>query len=279
MSRANDSNIVKMQYSSDKNFKSRVDLHKYFSTNKYGWANWVFDQYKFEPNSHVIEIGCGNGVIWQANEGRIPEGIQIELTDLSEGMLTAARKNTEGIEQITKYSVMDIQNIPYEDNSFDIIIANHMLYHVPNRDLAIKEISRVLKPEGAFYAATNGANHMKGLKNLVSEFDSRIDYAAFSVAKEFGLENGREQLSKYFASVDMQLYEDSLHVTDPQPLMGYILSLEGHTNIRDIITEDRLQEFYDYLARIILQKGSIDIPKSSGMFIAKNPIKREEDYE
>ena len=273
MSRANDIEKVKVQYNSDKNLNARVALHRDFSTNKYGWTKWVFDQYRLLSNSAILELGCGNGAIWQSNKDRIPTDVKIMLTDFSEGMLNSAIRNLTGISQIVEYSVMDIQNINCEDNAFDTIIANHMLYHVPDRDLALKEISRVLKPEGIFYATTNGTNNLKGLKELIMNFDSRIDYATFSVVKEFGLENGTEQLLKHFGSVEMRKYEDSLRITEPQPLIDYVLSLEAHTNILDIMTESRINDFYAYLADIISRKGSIDIEKSSGIFVAKNPKK------
>lgn len=274
MSRANDRDIVRFQYCSDKNLSTRQALHNGFSTNKYGWTSWVFDQFMFQPNDRVIEFGCGNGTIWVNNRNKIPKHIKVILTDLSEGMLRSAKDKLSDIEQITDYSVMDIQSIEYEDNSFNSAIANHMLYHVQNRDLAISEIARILKSDGTFYAATNGINNMKGLKALVENFDPRLDYVSFSATKEFGLENGAEQLLKHFDSVEKLIYEDSLHITEAKPLVDYVLSLEGHINIHDIMTEHRIKDFYAYLENIISREGSIDIPKISGMFIAKNPKKK-----
>ncbi|WP_346938419.1 class I SAM-dependent methyltransferase [uncultured Clostridium sp.] len=273
MSRANDRDMVRVQYNSDKNLNARQALHYGFSTNKYGWFNWVFDQYKFKPNDRVIEFGCGNGSIWANNRNKIPKDINIILTDLSEGMLKSAKDNLLGIDEVFDYSVIDIQNIEYEDSSFDCAIANHMLYHVQNRDLAISEIARILKSDGTFYVTTNSLYNMKGLKDLVRNFDSQLDYSSFSVAKEFGIENGAKQLSKHFDSVETVVYEDSLHITEAKPLADYVLSLEGHVNIQDIMTESRIKDFYRYLEDIILREGSIDISKSSGMFIAKKPKK------
>lgn len=273
MSRANDRDIVRFQYSSDKNLNARQAFHIAFSTNKYGWENWVFDQYMFKSNDRVIEFGCGNGTIWANNRNKLPKDIKVILTDLSEGMLRVTKDNLLGIEEVIDYSVMDIQNIEYDDNSFDCAIANHMLYHVQNRDLAISEIARILKSDGTFYATTNSIYNMKGFKDLVRNFDSRLDYASFSVAKEFGLENGIEQLSKHFDSVEKVVYEDSLHITEAKPLVDYVLSLEGHVNIHDIMTDSRIKDFYEYLEDIILRKGSIDIPKCSGMIIGKKPKK------
>ncbi|MGM9972703.1 MAG: class I SAM-dependent methyltransferase [Clostridiaceae bacterium] len=273
MSRANNREIVNYQYNSDANLSARQALHKGFSTNKYGWENWVFEKYIFKPGDRVIEFGCGNGITWKSNKNRIPEDIKVTLTDISEGMLSTAKNKLLGIEQIIDYSVMDIQRIKYEDSSFDSAIANHMLYHVQNRELAISEVARILKPDGTFYATTNSIYNMRGLKDLVRNFDSRLDYASFSVATEFGLENGVDQLDKHFESVESLVYEDSLHITEAKPLADYVLSLKGHVNIEDMMTESRINHFYEYLNEIILREGSIDIPKRSGMFIAKKPKK------
>ena len=275
MSKVNDRDIVELQYNSDKNLNARQALHEGFSTNKYGWYNWVFDQYVFKPNDKIIEFGCGNGNIWANNKNRIPRDITVIFTDFSEGMLSSAEDNLMGVEQVIDYSVMDIQKIGYEDNSFDCAIANHMLYHVPNRDLAISEVARILKPNGTFYATTNSIHNMKGLKDLVRNFDDRIDYDSYSVSNEFGLENGDNQLSKYFNSVKKLIFEDSLHVTEAKPLANYIISLEGHINIKNIMTESRIKDFYDYIEDIIVKNGSIDIPKISGMFIAKEPLNKK----
>ena len=271
MSRANDKDIVRLQYNSDKNLYARQAMHRGFSTNKYGWENWVFDQYMFKPNDRVIEFGCGNGSIWANNRNKIPMDIKVIVTDLSEGMLRATKDNLLDIEQVIDYSVMDIQNIEYEESSFDCAIANHMLYHVQNRDLAISEIARILKPDGTFHATTNSIYNMKGFGDLVRNFDSRLNFDSFSVASEFGLENGDKQLSKHFDSVEKLIYEDSLHITEAKPLVDYALSLEGHVNIQDIMTESRIKDFYRYFEDIISRDGCIDISKISGMFIAKKP--------
>ena len=60
---------------------------------------------------------------------------------------------------------MDAQSISYEDEIFDAVIANHMLYHVPDRMKAIAEIKRVLKWGGRFIATTVGSHHLKEMNN------------------------------------------------------------------------------------------------------------------
>jgi len=272
MSRINDSEIIKVQYNNDKNLNKRIALHQKFSTNSYGFSKWGFDKYCLSPKLKTLELGCGNGAIWKVNKNRLPENIDLTLTDLSEGMLDAAKSNLKEISSI-KYLLMDIQDIKYPDNSFDLVIANHMLYHIPNRISAIKEVARVVKSDGRFCASTNGINNLKEMKEILKAFDSNIDLVSYSVAEEFGLENGEEQLLNCFEKVELLRYEDALEITKPEPLMDYILSMEGHSNVTEIIKGKKIEEFKVYLTDLINKAGSIHISKASGMFIAKFPKK------
>jgi ubiquinone/menaquinone biosynthesis C-methylase UbiE len=274
MSQANNLNFVTSQYNTDRNLKVRVEFHQKFSVNKYGWSSWIFDQYKFKPNYHVVEFGCGNGELWEVNRKRIPNDIEIVLTDFSPGMIEITKNKLAGINQISRFTVMDIQNIDFSDSSLDVVIANHMLYHVPDRDLAIKEVSRVLKPEGTFYATTLGKGNMKELRELVLEFDPSISYGKNSVAKEFGLDNGKEQLLKHFDNVEVIYYEDSLRITEAEPLVNYLFSLGALNNFSEVMTESKTKAFNIYLEDIISRKGCIEVSKITGMFIARNPIKK-----
>jgi ubiquinone/menaquinone biosynthesis C-methylase UbiE len=116
-----------------------------------------------------------------------------------------------------EYKVMDAQQISYPDGSFDVVIANLMLYHIPDRKKAISEISRVLKTGGALYATTFGIDNLKELSDLVSNYDDRIYYSLEPFARAFGLENGEKQLSEYFDDIKMIKFEDSLEVTEAEP--------------------------------------------------------------
>lgn len=118
-------------------------------------------------------------------------------------MLKDAQKVLNDAVNRFEYELMDVQEISYSDDSFDIVIANLMLYHIPNRKKTIAEISRVLKPEGIFYASTFGINDMKELSDLISNYDDQIYYSLEPFAHAFGLENGEEQLSLSFEDVQM----------------------------------------------------------------------------
>ena len=209
-----------------------------------------------------FELGCGPGTLWAKNQDSIPESWDIVLSDVSPGMLDAARENLAGMGHPFAYRQWDAQAIPLADASIDGVIANHMLYHVPDRARAFAEIRRVLKPEGRFYAATNGRDHLREL----GEFDACIGIAGAldAISETFNLENGTEQLTPWFAHVSVRRYEDALHVTEAEPLVAYILSQPG----AGAIGEAQRTALKKLVESKLARAGAIHVTKSTGLFIA-----------
>ncbi len=256
------------QYSDSKNFMARVELNRRFGTNPHKWTLWLFDQIQFKKDAKILELGCGNAILWKSNLQKIPEDARIILSDFSGGMLDDAKVILGDASQRFEYDVMDAQQIPHPDNSFDIIIANLMLYHIPDREKAISEISRVLKSDGTFYATAFGLNYMKELSDLVFNYDKKINCSLKPFARAFGLENGKKQLEEHFEDIKLIKYRDGLEVTEAEPLVNYVLSF---TNVSDFISGDKIKDFSKYITNILNNKGKIQIEKESGMFIAKKP--------
>ena len=255
------------QYRDASNLNARVQLHRQFSTNPYGWPRWVFDQFSLPSECAVLELGCGPGHLWLENVERIPGGWEIVLSDLSPGMLRAARQNLLPSGRALRFGVIDAQDIPLAAGSFDAVIANHMLYHVPDRERALAEIHRVLKPRGRFYATTNGRAHMRELIELVRWFqaegpETQGDEWERSVGS-FSLETGMAQLSPWFAEIQVERYEDGLLITDIEPLVAYVMS-----SISLKVERGRVEEFKRFLQREVMAEGAIRIGKDSGIFKA-----------
>ena len=241
---------------------ARIALHERFSTNPHPWHAWVFDQIEIPPRAQILEVGCGPGGFWQKNHQRIPAHADIILTDLSHGMLSAARTKL-GTSQF-KYACADAQSLPLSAASFDLIIANHMLYHLPGRQRAYRQFQRLLKPGGKLYASTNGVKHLHELVDLIQGFDPNIDYQGLNLG--FNLGNGQRELQPWFADVELHLYPDSLEITAAQPLSDYITSMSFFTP--ETFSPDRIARLTAHLQSIIDQRGSIHITKSVGLFIA-----------
>jgi len=198
MSIMNQPENVKTQYADDKNLSAQMNLHAKYSTNKRGFVPWLFEQYAFSEDDLILELGCGNGAQWNGRVGSLPRGCRLILSDLSDGMLEIVREKVASFPNVD-FQKIDIQDIPFADASFDIIVANHMLYHVQNLNKALAEVHRVLKSGGRFYASTNGNGGMRPfLHDALARFDPSSK--AFTSEQSFSLQNGGEILRRHFSS-------------------------------------------------------------------------------
>ena len=265
MSRFSDPNYLKTdQYRDSSNLDARAAIHLRFSTNPYGWFNWVFDKLSVLPdNARILELGCGPGYLWKECAGRIPTGWNITLSDLSPGMVDAAWRNLVVTGRNFKFEQVDAQSIPYPDGTFDAVIANHMLYHVPDRRKALSEMRRVLRMGSLLFVTTVGDGHLKEIGAYLSRATMKKDLPRF--ADPFLLENGLGQVREFFPNVDTSRYEDNLRVTDVGPIMNYIRS-----GIRaGEFSEEEFAKIEKELTDQLERDGEIFITKDSGLFEAR----------
>lgn len=254
-----ESSIVE-QYKNSNNLNVRISLHDQFSTNKTGWFNWLFNQIDFSKVNRLLEMGCGNGKLWENRDIDL-RNREIFLSDISEGMVHEVRKK---LGKDYNCIVADCQAIPFKDGYFDSVIANHVLFYIQNLEKGLSEICRVLKDNGIFYCSTYGKEHMKEITELVQSFDSKVELSQNSLFDIFGIENGKAILNKYFRTVQFIQYEDSLIVDEAQPLVDYIMSCHGNQNE---ILGPKITKFKEYVESIISKNGNIAITKQAGIFI------------
>jgi ubiquinone/menaquinone biosynthesis C-methylase UbiE len=253
------------QYATGSNLDARIALHQRFSTNTYGWQCFVFDALLELPEAaRLLEVGCGTASLWSENAQRIPPGWQVTLTDTSPGMVEQAQANLQGVAANFNFERADADSLPFADGSFDGLIANHMLYHVPDLPAALAEFRRVLRPGGRLHAATNGAGHMLQQWELLARFtgvDSGDDWHG-AVMRSFSLENGGAQLAPYFAQVERRDYVDALEVTEVAPLVAYIASMFP-------VAAEEAERFTDFIAgELEAAGGSLRMEKATGLFVA-----------
>lgn len=250
--------LLNEQYKTASNLTQRANLHALFSTATQGWMHWLFDQYDVPNQAKILELGCGPGWLWKENLDRMPEHWDVVLSDFSPGMLSQARENVQG--RKFDFEVIDAQQIPFEDETFDAVLANHMMYHVPDRQKAIGEVRRVLKPNGFFYAATNGQAHMRQLRDMVLSVQPRA-YDDWSAAC-FGLENAKDQLTPFFGHVERRDHKNDLRVTQLAPLMDYVASSKR-------LTDEEMAAVREMAGKVLQDNGEIYIEKSVGVLIAR----------
>lgn len=255
------SKIVNEQYSNTHNLEIRKSLHEKYSVNKIGFQKWQFDQYAFAPNLKVLELGSGRGELWNyyfENEQLMNFNMEITLSDFADGMVSYLqdiyKKESFHIQNI------DICNIPYKNDTFDLVIANSMLYHVHNIDLALSEVKRVMKKNAVFYTSTLGLNGMT--QYLYHAFDHLGIPYENGINISFTMQNGMEQLKKHFSKVEKRDYEDSLKIDKIEDYLDYIYSMASLKGL------DR--KYYPILKEYFESKkvgGYLSVPKEYGMFI------------
>jgi ubiquinone/menaquinone biosynthesis C-methylase UbiE len=250
------------QYKSDNNLNARIHLHRNYSVNPANWFDWVFSHIDIKIDDEVLDVGCGPSGLWVNQIGKQSFPKNCLLTDLSFGMVKTSQ-NIIGNQAL--YANVDAMFLPFASNSADVIIANHMLYHVPDIEQTLVGFQRVLKPGGTLYAVTNGENHLVEMMDIAKKFTpSTIKFSRFS--QSFSTENGADKLKKLFDRVDVIPFPDKLVVPIPTPIIDYIKSMITKEESIDL----KYDEFRNYLEKEIEEKGPIQITKNSVLFIAKN---------
>ncbi len=267
MSKATDQNYLKNdQYQDASNLNARIALHQRFGTARVPWHRWVFDQFTLPPDARVLELGCGPGQLWVQNLDRIPADWQVTLSDFSLGMVEQAQQNLAASNHPFAFEQFDAQTIPFAEGTFDAVVANHMLYHVADRQKTYAEVRRVLKADGRFYAATNSRDNMRQIADLEESVGFVSDLGAFIREKNFFLlENGKTELDAWFSRVTFLRQEETLVVTEAQPLIDYIRS---GVDVSALTTE-KMNKLADMVEAEIRRQGAFRIDKITGLFIAE----------
>lgn len=255
---------LKRQYQDATNISARINLHQKYSVNPQGWFPWVYDQCRIQPGMRILELGCGNGALWKENQTKIPPDISVILSDISEGMIRDIRRTIGAEDARFSYETFDCAEIPFPDDHFDLVIANHLLFYCDDIDKVCREIRRVLKPGARFICSTYGSAHMKEISQLVQNFDSRIQLAADNLYERFGLENGPDILCPVFGTAELRQYEDRIELDRPEPLIEYILSCHGNQNQYLL---DRYKDFKSFVGKAT--RYGFSITKEAGIFLCK----------
>ncbi len=253
---------LKTQYQNAGNISARINLHAMYSVNKHGWFRWIYEEGNISEHKKILELGCGDGRLWKENKEKLPKQIELYLTDISEGMLRDARREIGVRDKRFHFQTADACEIPYEDDMFDVVTANHVLFYCEDIGRACSEIRRVLKPGGTFVCGAYGSSHMKEVSQLVQKFDEHIILSAEHLYERFGKENGYEILEPFFDKIEWRQYEDYLVVPEPEPLIAYVLSCHGN---QGQYLPDRYSEFRSYVRK--RTKDGFQITKDAGIFV------------
>jgi SAM-dependent methyltransferase len=255
------------QYKDPGNLNARIALHAKYSRADVPWFAWLVGQVDWPEDGRVLEVGCGTGLLWVSTAAQLPR-LRVTLTDLSEGMVRSAVAAVEplpGIE-LAGCRTCDAQDLPFDDDMFDVVVADHMLYHVPDPGRAASEFARVLRPGGALLAATNGPGHLDAISEVSRAVLgwSPLDF----LDGRFGRSTGGEILRTAFGSVSWQLHPSTMVCTDPADVVAFIASTAAG---RDASPEQLLALEDVVTARFAGEGGHLTITTEAGCFVAKDP--------
>ncbi len=253
-----------VQYVNGENLRARTQLHAKYATQSIPWQMWLRGLVEIPKGGDALEVGCGTGLLWTIGWTGEESDFSLTLTDLSAGMVAEALPLVRRTIRDVKGLAVDAQHLPFDDSSFDVVIANQMLYHVPDPREAVREFARVLRRGGVLMASTVGPAHLREL--------FRIEASVFGPTRVlrhhevFGAQNGGGQLAESFGHVTWHSYDDRLLCTDIDDVIAYICSTPPG--------EEATSEQVAQLRRIIAGQmaehdGVLSVTKDVGAFIAR----------
>jgi SAM-dependent methyltransferase len=259
--------IRDVQYRDDSKLAARQSIYAFQRPHISLWAT-TLELARLRGNESVLDVGCGNGSYLGALHRDGHQG-GVYGMDMSEGMLPAARDRAPEAVLL----VGDAQSLPFPDNSFDRLLATHMLYHVPDRGRALTEFRRVLRPDGMAMITTNSVEHLRELDDLVAD-------AARSVAdievrpmqrsmQKFSIESAPPELEAHFDSVDLHRLDSQLLVPEVEPILAYVLSMRALLVAARDQVDEVIARIRENAGRVIQRDGAMRIRTRVGCFVCR----------
>jgi 2-polyprenyl-3-methyl-5-hydroxy-6-metoxy-1,4-benzoquinol methylase len=264
-----DERYLQYQYGDADKLRIRIETHARFSERGGSFAEWLLPHIAPEHGLALLDTGAGPGT---CHPGLARHGIAIVATDRSPGMLREALAQARTHGYTIDAVLADAQRQPFAGASFDRVMANHMLYHVPDREQALRELRRVLRPGGRAVLATNAADNLARLHELHAAAAKQAGYTAGPRdAQRFTLDD-LPLVRSAFPTVHVHTREDAFVFPDAEsPLRYYATYMIDNVVDRpgDNAHRQRLLPLMQAaLEEIIAREGVFRVPKNAGCFVA-----------
>jgi len=259
------------QYGTDDWLRLRQEIHERYSVPQVDFPGWVLNRLAWRGDESVLDVGAGSGFYVERLRAIVPASRYIGL-DRSEGML--ARNPAPSL------ALADAAALPFHSHAFDVVMANHVLYHVADLDAAVAEMKRVLTPDGLLITATHSANSMPELTALfrravllLSNPGAATAPALTPIYAPYTLENGPRCLARHFFAVVRYDLPQLLVFEDSEPALTYFASwrtmreplLPPEVRWDDVMTLMREQ-----FVRVLDAMGELVINKLTGVLVASD---------
>ncbi len=273
MNSENPEQIVRRHYATDEHLRIRQETHARYTVPDRSFVDWVLDRVEWRGDEAVLDVGCGTGLYYDKLIEQQPN-IRYVGMDLIDVMLRghAGHDTGKGLLQ------GDAQQLPFATASFDVVMANHMLYHVDNVEIAVAELARVLRPNGVLIVAANSINTMPEMQVLMRRAIVLLTRGGAAQVRapelpsdRFALENGTRLLSRYFYAVVRHDLPSALVFPEVEPAMAY---LESTRDLReaslpaDVVWDDVMMIMRQQINQLVKHLGELVISKQAGVLIA-----------
>lgn len=235
--------------------------------NSQPWRYWLFDRVRRYDPLRVLELGSGSGNLWAENLSRLGMRWEIVVSDQCSEKVESCREKI-GPRRGFDFQTIDAHAIPFPDDHFDLVIADHLLQRIQDPEPVLREIRRVLKRGGKLLASAIGKRNLLEMEWLVFSTypNSELETAFAERRRIFSLDRGIEFLRPFFHDIHLELFSDTLTVTDGQALVDSIYALNRLAGDQTIIREadrDRLRGSID---GILAQQGCVRLHRDAGLF-------------
>lgn len=257
--------LTAVSYENQSRLQVRIDTHRRYTQPQVDFVAWVLDKISWQGQEQVLDVGCGNGGYRTAVQAR---GHAYIAGDLSWGMLADLPSATPRLN-------LDVQALPLATHTADVVLANHMLYHVPNQARALREIRRVLRPNGVLLASTNSQQSRQELTALVKQavVDLGHDPAQLpfqlGATERFTLENGTAVLNQVFGTVIRHDLDTAFLFPAPEPIMAYVASGFDWFHGRGLTWADLETALRRRLEAHFAQHDVLRVSKKAGVFVCR----------
>lgn len=262
---------VRRQYETDEHLRVRQEIHEQYSVPKIDFPRWVLGRIEWRGNERVLDVGTGTGLYFLRLQALHPSVDYVGL-DHSLGMLN--------VHPAPRRVAADAQALPFPAHTFDVVMANHMLYHVPDISLALSEFKRVLKPDGIVLTATNSVENMpeftalfrRALMLLSPPGTLHVPQLRTTVLP-YSLESGARHLARHFYGVVRHDLPGALVFTEIEPVMAYLSSwrsIDEPLLPEGVDWDDVMLIMREQINRVLLHFGELVINKLVGALVASD---------